>query len=266
MSDRTSLPGVRMWMVVPGLALLAIGAELLVRGASHLAVALGLSPLAVGLTVVAFGTSSPELAASLGSASAGLAEVAVGSNIFNALVVAGLGLFVLGARWLVDGAVLIAQGFGASDAVIGITVVAVGTSVPEVATSLVASLRGHRDIAVGNAIGSNVFNIVGVLGVVALVAPGGLEVPAVMLRFDLPVMVAVALACTPLFIRGGHLERGQGGLFFAAYVAYLTDLSLAELHHPAQATFRMAGLMVLVPVLFATLGTAIWRRLRGHIA
>ena len=94
--------------------------------------------------------------------------------------------------------------------VIGLTIVAAGTSLPEVATSVVAALRGERDIAVGNVIGSNTFNILGVLGLSGLVAPAGLPVRRAMLSFDLPVMIAVAVACLPVFFTGHLIARWEG--------------------------------------------------------
>ena len=97
------------------------------------------------------------------------------------LVVVGVGLLILGSRWLVDAAVAFATWLGVSDLVIGLTIVAAGTSLPEVATSILAAIRGERDIAVGNVVGSNIFNLAGVLGVSALVTPAGVPVSAAVL-------------------------------------------------------------------------------------
>ncbi|MCB1967238.1 MAG: calcium/sodium antiporter, partial [Candidatus Accumulibacter sp.] len=278
-----------LWFI-PGLLALIIGAELLVRGASRLALSLGISPLVVGLTVVAFGTSSPELAVSVQSAWSGQVDIAmgnvVGSNILNVLfilgisaliapllvhrqlirqevpmmigislllwalvadggisrgdglllvvlligynfliirqsrrdgvaaseqapaidtaggrswnahwlvqmllIVGGMGLLVLGSNWLVEAAVTLARRLGMSEAIVGLTIVAAGTSLPEMATSIMAAVRGERDIAVGNVVGSNIFNILAVLGISASVAPGDLIVAPSILAFDLPVMV-----------------------------------------------------------------------------
>lgn len=115
-----------------------------------------------------------------------------------ALIAAGLALLVLGAHWLVGGAVAIARLLGVSELIIGLTIVAADTSLPEVATSVVAALRGERDIAVGNVIGSGLFNILAIAGIAAVVTPGGLEVAPALIRFDIPVMIAVALACLPI--------------------------------------------------------------------
>ena len=314
-------------LVVAGFALLVVGAESLVRGASKLAAAFGISPLVIGLTVVAFGTSAPEMAVSTISGLSGQANIAignvVGSNIFNillilgvsalvaplvvsqrlvkldvplmilasvtvylfslngvisrpeglflfagiiaytvflirqsrrenqagqaeyaqeygakeprfvkallkdvVLILAGLGLLVLGSKWLVDGAVSIAQKLGVSDLIVGLTIVAAGTSLPELATSVVASLRGERDIAVGNVIGSCLFNLLAVLGVAGIVSPNGIAVSPAALHFDLPVMVAVAVVCLPIFFTGSRISRREGALLFAGYIAYTAYLIL----------------------------------------
>jgi len=339
-----------------GLTTLVIGAELLVRGASRLAVSFGISPLVVGLTVVAFGTSAPEMAVSVGSAFNGNPDIAignvVGSNIANillilgiaaliapllvaeqiirqeipimigasvlllvmaldgsinrfeaatlfglviaytvflvlqsrkassamnedfaediptsqwdshwavqtALVVGGLGMLVLGAGWLVDSAVVFARAFGVSDLVIGLTVVAVGTSMPEVATSIVAALRGQRDIAVGNVVGSNVFNICAVLGVTGLVAPAGLPVSEAARLFDLWVMLAVAFACLPILITGREIARWEGGLFLGYYAAYTAWLILAAQQHVGLQAFSGVMLGYVMPLTIITLVVSI---------
>jgi len=348
--------------LVLGLILLVIGAEMLVRGASRLALRLGISPLVIGLTVVAFGTSSPEMAVSIGAGLAGQADIAmgniVGSNIFNvllilglsalivplvvsqqlvrldvpimigasilllvmafdgrisrfdgllltagviaytvfairqgrkesaevqaeyeqeygagkqtwldrlpvqiALIAAGLALLVLGANWLVDGAVAIARMFGVSELIIGLTIVAAGTSMPELATSVVAALRGERDIAVGNIVGSNIFNILSIAGVASLVTPGGLEVAASLLRFDLLVMIAVAVACLPIFTAGHRIERCHGALFVGYYVAYVVYLILAATTHSALPAFSSAMIGFVLPITVITLGV-LWLRHR----
>jgi len=306
-----------------GLVLLVIGAELLVRGASTLAVAVGLSPLVIGLTVVAFGTSAPEMAVSVQAAHKGLADMAVanvvGSNTFNVLVIlglsalaiplavasqllkfdlpvmvavslllcgiayalgevgrgvgiafiallvaytgvliwlgrrettreakasaqrnepakvkaktgaivlslvfviAGLAMLVFGTHWLLDGATVLATAMGVSELVIGLTLVAAGTSLPELATSVVAAVRGQRDIAVGNVVGSNVFNILGVLGIAATLSPAPIVFSPQVLRVDLPVMLLVAIVAVPVFITGRIVSRPEGLLFVAGYVAY----------------------------------------------
>ncbi|MBL8352071.1 MAG: calcium/sodium antiporter [Burkholderiaceae bacterium] len=339
-----------------GLAGLVAGAELLVRGATKLALSFGVSPLVVGLTVVAFGTSAPELAVSVGAAMSGQTELAVGnvvgSNIFNVLVIlglsalitpllvdmqlirqevpimigasvlllvlsldgrigladaamllvlqgaytvflvrqsraqnlqaqetvyddelghpdarawdarlpaqigliaVGLALLVGGSQALVSAAVTLAKSFGVSDLVIGLTIVAAGTSLPEVAASLMAALRGQRDIAVGNVVGSNLFNILGCLGLAGLVSGQGLPVPAAALDFDLWVMLAAALACLPVFISGRQVARWEGGVFLAYYAAYVSWLVLTAQQHPTVSLLAAAMLGFVLPLTVITL-------------
>ncbi len=344
-------------VLLAGLAGLVAGAELLVRGASKLALSFGLSPLVVGLTVVAFGTSAPEVAVSVGAVLEGETNIAignvVGSNILNVLlilgisalitplvvhlqiirqevpimigasvllllfaldgrlalhesallaagvvaytvflvvqsrracgegiadydaevrpatagaldaslpvqlllVVVGLALLVLGARGLVHAAITVAQQLGLSDVVIGLTVVALGTSLPEVATSIMAAVKGERDIAVGNVVGSNTFNILGCLGLSGLVAgTQGLQVPTAMLNFDLWVMLAVALACLPVFMTGRQIARWEGAVFVAYYLAYTAYLVLAAQQHAAAlSAFSTVMLSFVVPLTVITL-------------
>ncbi len=332
---------------VAGLALLIVGAEALVRGASRLAVRVGISPLIIGLTVVAFGTSSPELAVSLKAAFDDQAGIAVGnvvgSNIFNvlfilgvaalivplavapqlirldiplmivlsvltlvlsldglvgrldslllvaglaaylmflflhnrreaapalevespslprnlALVVGGLALLVLGSRWFVGAAVELATRLGISEQVVGLTIVAAGTSMPEVVTSIIAALRGERDIAVGNVVGSNVFNIMGVLGLTGLLAPSGIAVSAAMLGFDMPVMIAVALACLPICLTGGTISRWEGGVLLGYYLAYTAYLVLQVTHHDALQGFGAVMAYFVLPLTALTLAVLV---------
>ena len=352
-------------LLIAGLIVLILGAELLVRGSSKLAAAVGISPLVIGLTVVALGTSSPELAVSIQSALTGQADIAlgnvVGSNIFNVLlilglsalitplvvaqqlvrldvpimigvsilvfllglngridrlegvlmfagviaytvflirqsrkeskavqeeyeheygsravagsgqwalniflVVAGLALLILGARWLVSSAVALATAFGLSELIIGLTIVAAGTSMPEVATSIVAAVRGERDIAVGNVVGSNIFNILGVLALSSAVAPDGVSIPAPTLAFDIPVMIAVAVACLPIFVTGFRIARWEGALFLAYYIAYIIYLVLDASQHDALSLFSTAMLVFVVPLTAVTLGVLLVREVRAH--
>lgn len=141
-----------------------------------------------------------------------------GKNLL--LVVAGLTLLVIGSRWFVDSAVMFAQFLGVSELVVGLTIVAAGTSMPEVVTSVIAAIRGERDIAVGNVVGSNIFNLMGVLGITSIIGPSGISVSPQFVRFDLPVMTLVALICLPVFLTGRVISRLEGGLLLALYVAY----------------------------------------------
>jgi cation:H+ antiporter len=357
-------------LFIAGFALLVLGAEFLVRGASRLAVAVGISPLVVGLTVVAYGTSAPELAVSVQSAWVGQVDIAVGnvvgSNLFNVLfilglaalitpllvssqlirqdvplmigvsivmllmaldgrlsrldgtilfagaisytvwliwqsrratqhlkaeyaqefapepaqskgqivgqfgyILLGLGLLVLGSNWLVKGAVAMAEMWGISQLIIGLTIIAAGTSLPEVATSIVASVRGERDIAVGNVVGSNVFNILSVLGLTASISPQGISVSPAALAFDIPVMVAVAVLCLPIFFTGGVIARWEGWLFLGYYVAYTLYLLLNATQHQALSLFNNVMLIFVIPLtliaLLVSLFQALWVNRAGSL-
>ncbi len=335
-------------LTVFGLAILVLGAELLVRNASRLAFMLRIPPVVVGLTIVAFGTSAPELAVSIKAGLTGQAEIAVGnvmgSNIFNILfilgasalftplvvtqrlvrldvpvmivisalawflgrngvigraeslgmlvllafyiiglatfsrkkappapeakndltenqfcfktllrmttgILLGLLLLVLGAQWFVNGAAAVARLFGISELVIGLTLVAVGTSLPELATSVVASVRGERDIAVGNVVGSNIFNILCVLAVAGLVSPTGIVLSEGALAFDFPIMLAVSLVCLPIFITGAIISRTEGFFFLFYYMLYGLLLLLRATQSPM---LPLANNVMLYGVLPAT--------------
>lgn len=334
-----------------GFGLLILGAELLVRGGSRLAIRAGVSPLVIGLTIVAYGTSTPELAVNVQASMAGRPDLAlgnvVGSNILNVLlilgvaavlaplaisphvlrrdlpimigvsvlllplamdghigrvdgllmtgavvlytltsiragrrqhleaqgthegqgpvafrlpsiwghvlsVLCGLVLLVVGTRWIVDGAVFVAQSLGLSELVIGLTVVAAGTSLPELTTSALATARGERDIAIGNIVGSNIYNILAILGISSLIHP--IPVTQSVLWFDLPVMIATALVCLPLFLTGRALSRGEGLLFLGYYVAYTVYLILDGLNHERLPAYRQVMLFAVLPLTLITIG------------
>jgi len=144
------------------------------------------------------------------------------NTIFNVVfILIGLALLVLGSNWLVESASEIAKSLGVSELVIGLTIVAVGTSLPEVATSVIAALKKENDIAVGNAVGSNIFNLLGVLGIGSVVAPEGIAVASRTLQFDLPVMVFVALVTLPIFYIDSRISRLEGGLLLSYYILYM---------------------------------------------
>ena len=184
------------------------------------------------------------------------------------MIAVGLGMLVLGSRWLVDGAVAFAQTLGISELVISLTIVAAGTSLPELATSVLAAFRGERDIAVGNVVGSSIFNIFCVLGITALVAPSGIAVPAAALAFDIPVMNAVALVCLPLFITDGVVSRLEGTVFVLYYVAYTVYLILATQQHAALDNYGMVMRWAILPLttltIFILLVKDIQRRRRNR--
>jgi cation:H+ antiporter len=351
-----------LWFIA-GLVMLIFGAEMLVKGASRIALALKISPLVVGLTVVAFGTSAPELAVSIESSLTGQENMTfgtiVGSNIFNVLfilgvsalilplsvskqllrldvplmiglsvlvlllslngvisrfegiilavglisyttflifqsrkewvqppgfdgnksdepesktrlwfvnsgmVAGGLALLMIGSTWFLDGAISIAESLGVSETIIGLTIVAAGTSMPEVVTSVMAVIRGEREIAVGNVVGSNIFNILGVLGISALIAPGGLEIAMSFITFDIPVMIAVALACLPIFFTGGVISRGEGALLLVYYVAYTLYLILASNQHDSLPVFSSVMIWFVLPITVTVLLITVYQQLSG---
>lgn len=175
-----------------------------------------------------------------------------------AFIVLGITGLVIGSKWLVDGAVEIARHFGVSELIIGLTIVSAGTSLPEVATSVVAALKGERDIAVGNVVGSNIFNIVTVLGLSSIVAPSGIAVPREALAFDIPVMIAVALSALPIFFIGYKIGR-IGAIFFVTfYGAYLAHLILGatksavfpDYHHVMIHYVAPVAALILLGVLY----------------
>lgn len=338
-------------LLLGGLALLVLGAEFLIRGASRLALRAGIPSLVVGLTIVAYGTSAPELIVSAKAALAGQADLAlgnvVGSNIFNVLFIlgasallapllvsrpiiqrevplmigvsvllwvlaldgrvsrgeglflllllgaytffqvrlglregngeraplkssttvhllaigGGLALLVLGARWFLEGSVQLARAAGLSELIIGLTIVAAGTSLPEVATSLLATWRGERDLAVGNVVGSNIFNILGVLGVAAVLG-NGVAVSGAARAFDIPLMTAVALACLPIFFTGHIIARWEGVVFLFYYAAYTAYLVLDARSHDALPVFSAVMLNFAVPLTVVTLLIFVYRHWR----
>lgn len=344
------------FLLLLGLVILVVGAELLVRGAVSLAEIAKISPLVIGLTVVAFGTSAPELAVSSVSSLKGDSAIAlgnvVGSNLFNVLLIlglsavivpltvssqlvrldvpmmigvsvlawlaavdgtvqpwegvamllmfvgytswliragrietrgdcdqktpttnvsagrlltnliflaAGLGLLVWGAQLLVDSATTIARSLGVSDILIGLTIVAAGTSLPELATSLVAAFKGQRDIAVGNVVGSNVFNLLMVLATASVVSGGGVPVSTQVLWFDMAIMVMAALLCWPIFFSVATVSRGEGALMLVLYAAY-TILLIAESQQlPWIAGAKTGFAYVVFPLICISVGFLAWR-------
>jgi cation:H+ antiporter len=163
----------------------------------------------------------------------------------------------------VNGAVEAARWFGVSELVIGLTIIAAGTSLPEVATSVLASIRGERDIAVGNVIGSNIFNLLTVLGLTGLLAPDGVHVAPAVLSFDLPVMTAVAVACLPIFFTGHVIARWEGALFFGYYLAYTLYLILAAAEHDALPQFGLLMMEFVLPLTALTLAIVTLRSFRA---
>lgn len=180
------------------------------------------------------------------------------SSIFRWLrdivyIIVGIAALVLGAEWLVDGAVAFAQYLGISEVVIGLTIVSIGTSLPELVTSIVAGFRNENNIAVGNVVGSCLFNLMGVLGLSSIILPMGLDIPFSVISFDIPVMIAATFACMPIFFTGGEISRWEAALFLGYYAAYIIYLIMAVSHHDALPAFGVTMLYFVAPLTAITL-------------
>lgn len=175
------------------------------------------------------------------------------------VLLVGLILLTMGARLLVMGAVDIARVLGVGELVVGLTVVAIGTSLPEVVTSVLASLRGQRDIAVGNVIGSNLFNILAVLGIGSLVAPSGIPVPRAALAMDLPIMIATAVVCLPIFFTGMRIDRLEGAAFLGYFVAYIAYVGMRATQAPFVSRFEIAMIAFVIPLTLLAIGFSLYQ-------
>lgn len=163
--------------------------------------------------------------------------------------IVGFILLISGARWMIDSAIIFAELAGVSELVIGLTVVAVGTSLPEVVVVLIAALKKERDIAVGSIIGSNILNLLAVLGVSGLFIEGAIPVQSVLLQFDMIVLIAASLLCIPIFYTGFRIERWEGGIFFFFYLSYLFYLYLSNTGHAWLDGFSNLMLYIVLPVI-----------------
>lgn len=179
-----------------------------------------------------------------------------------ALLVVGLGVLVVGSQLLVGSATDIAEELGVSDLVIGLTVVAIGTSLPELATSLLAAMRGQRDIAVGNVVGSNLFNLLCVLGATGIVSPDPIPVADSSLRVDFPVVLAATIVLVPIVWKGFRIERWEGFVLVGFYALYVLFLVLDANDSGAVDVVGPAALVVapLVFLGFSVAGVQGWRQ------
>lgn len=152
----------------------------------------------------------------------------VGGSIARDILFIGLGCvaLALGADWLVEGAVEVAKGFGVSDLVISVTIVAFGTSAPELITSLLAAFRQHSDISVGNLIGSNVFNISAILGITSMVTP--IPINEDVLQFDFYWVLGISFIIFPMMLINRKISRVEGGILFVLYLSYITALFIYQ--------------------------------------
>jgi cation:H+ antiporter len=168
------------------------------------------------------------------------------------MVAAGVVMLVVGAHLMVDAATRVAAAVGVSDLVIGLTVVSIGTSLPEVATAVIAALRGERELAIGNVVGSCVCNIGLVMGVTAVVARAGVPVDLAAVRLDMPVMVAVAAGLLPVVFTGFVITRVEAAMFLAYYVVYVAYLLLDAADHDALPAFSATLLWFVIPITVVT--------------
>lgn len=173
----------------------------------------------------------------------------------------GLLFCLLGAGWLTDSAVAIARQLGVSELLIGLTIVAFGTSLPEVVTSIMAALRDQGEIGIGNIIGSCIFNILGIIGVAGAIAPEGIVVTRSALVFDLPVAIACTVSCLPIFFTGHRISRWEGAIFLSYYLAYIVYLILAAKQHHSLFMLTTAMLWFVIPLTVITFLIVMYREL-----
>jgi cation:H+ antiporter len=173
--------------------------------------------------------------------------------VYCGFVLAGLLLLAAGGNWLVKGAAGIAAALGISQLVIGLTVVAVGSSFPELVTAIVAAMRGQSDMAAGNIVGSNIANLLWIGGTASVVAPHAMPVPSAAIAFDIPVMTATAIACLPIFFTGFRIERWEGLLFLGYFAAYIAYVLLNAAGHDALPAYSFAMLLFVIPITAITL-------------
>jgi cation:H+ antiporter len=181
------------------------------------------------------------------------------------LVLVGLALLVLGSQLLVNSATEIASALGVSDLVIGLTVVAAGTSLPELATSVLAAIRGQRDIAVGNVVGSNIFNLLAVLGASAAVSSNGVAVNSEVIRLDFPVMLAATIVLLPICWNGFMIKKWEGSFLVMFYIAYVAYLIMEAGDSTAPELYRTA-MLIIVPLVMVVYGAAGFQGWRKHRA
>lgn len=167
----------------------------------------------------------------------------------------GVGFFLLltGSNWLVDSSVSLARYWGVSELVIGLTVISIGTSLPEIATAIVSGFRKKNDIAVGNVVGSNLFNLMMVMGLTATVAPGGLSISSIAVSLDLPFMVMIAVLAYPIFYTNWAVDRWEGLLFLLLYSGYTYYLLMYNIGNPIITKLNFWILFVITPALLILL-------------
>ncbi len=174
----------------------------------------------------------------------------------------GVGGLAIAARFVVQGAEEIATSLGIPELIVGLTIVAIGTSAPEIVTTVIAALSGQRDLAVGNAVGSNIFNILLVLGAGSTFATSGIAIGADAIELDLPIMLAAAFACLPMVVFDNKLDRWEGAVFVVFYVAYVVFLVLDATGHRAKDPFALVMIAFVAPLVVLTIATITLRQRR----
>ncbi|MEZ5357299.1 MAG: calcium/sodium antiporter [Candidatus Zixiibacteriota bacterium] len=178
------------------------------------------------------------------------------------LIVVGIVLLALGSDWTVTAATAMARTFGVSELVIGLTIVAIGTSLPELVTSLVAIRNREHDMAVGNIVGSCIFNILAVVPVMSLFASGDITISSAALTFDIPILLAAAIVSLPIFFTGYRISRWEGVLFLFWYLAYIAYVFLHTAEQEMLQSFERALVTIILPATVITLIVITWRSLK----
>jgi len=169
------------------------------------------------------------------------------------LSIVGLYILVTGATWLINSSLIFAEMAGVSELTIGLTVVAIGTSLPEIVVVLIAAIKGEKDIAIGSIIGSNILNFLAVLGVSGLFIPGAIPVQEALIRFDLVILLIASILCIPIFYTGHKMVRWEGLLFLCLYFSYLFYLFLSSNEYDFLTVFTSIMLYFVLPVTLITL-------------
>ena len=181
------------------------------------------------------------------------------------LIMFGLLSLFIGSQWVVDSAVSFARILGISKLVIGLTIISFSTSLPEIATSVVAALRGRIEIAVGNVVGSNIFNILIVLGIASTVSSHGIHVTQQALWVDIPVMISTSIICLPIFLTGRMIDRFEGGLLLFYYGIYMVYLFLRTSGNAYLPEYIAITLGFVIPLTFLILSISFWRFLKQKL-
>ena len=172
------------------------------------------------------------------------------------LLVTGFVGLIMGARWIVSSAIIFAEMAGVSELVIGLTVVAIGTSLPEIVISLLAAFKGEKDIAVGNIVGSNILNFLAVLGVSGLFIPEAIPVQQSLLDVDMLLLIGATLLCFPVFFTNRRIVRWEGALFLVLYIAYLLYQFLIASDHQVLEVFISLMVYFVFPMALLLVVTA----------